>query len=63
MECYTGYAFIAMLFTYLFFSAYLNYETKKLKIKSDIQVEKIRTEVLKKQNQLLNDINKKLERK
>ena len=52
-----------MLFTYLFFSAYLDYKTKKLKIESEMQVEKMRTEVIKKQNKLLNEINKKLEGK
>jgi len=61
MECYTGYVFIAMLFAYLFFSAYLDYKTKKLKIESEMQVEKMRTEVMKKQTQLLNELNKKLE--
>ena len=47
MKCYIGYVFIAMLFTYLFFSAYLDYKTRKLKIESDIQIEKIKTEVIK----------------
>jgi len=63
MKCYIGYVFIAMLFTYLFFSAYLDYKTRKLKIESEMQIEKIKTEVIKKQNKLLNEINKKLEGK
>ena len=63
MKCYIGYVFIAMLFTYLFFSAYLDYKTRKLKIESEMQIEKIKTEVIEKQNKLLNDINKKLEGK
>ena len=63
MECYTGYVFIAMLFAYLFFSAYLDYKTKIQKIEMEVQVEKMRTEVMKKQTQLLNDLNKKLEGK
>jgi len=61
MKCYTGYIFIIMLFTYLFFSAYLDYKTRKQKIEMNAQIEKLKMEVMEKQTRLLNEINNKLE--